>query len=248
MQKYFNIFLEFDHKIFNSVIENAIKNRKKGYVCVIDGNVLAISNRDETYRTIVNDALVNTCDGSSIALMINIIHKKKYHAYTGPEIFNYYIRKGYKQFFLGNTEDILNKLRSCFEKESIDTNSMRFSSLPFLKVDEFDYLSIGKMINEYSPDLIWVSLGAPKQEIFMDKLYPCVDRGILFAIGAAFNFYLGDDQNKRAPELLRRMHLEWIFRFFQEPKKIGKRAINYLILLPKLFLDELKRTKNITHN
>ena len=101
------------------------------------------------------------------------------------------------------------------------------------------------MINEYSPDIIWVSLGAPKQEIFISKLYPFLDRGILFAIGATINFYAGDKKNKRAPKLIRRMHLEWIFRFISQPKKIGNRSLKYLILLPKLILDEIKRTKNI---
>jgi N-acetylglucosaminyldiphosphoundecaprenol N-acetyl-beta-D-mannosaminyltransferase len=231
--------MEFDRTRLHAIIEKTITEKGKGFVCVVDGNVLAIANKDETYRIIVNNALVNTCDGSSIALMVNKIHKKKYQAYTGPEIFNYYTGKGYKQFFLGNTEDILNQLRSRFEKESIDINSMRFSTLPFLKVNEFDYAIIGKMINEYAPELIWVSLGAPKQEIFVSKLLPHISTGVMFAIGAAFNLYLQRD-NSRLDIWSRKLHLGWLLRILKEPRRIGSRAWNYLILLPKLIKEEKK--------
>lgn len=239
MHKYFNVFLEFDRTRLNAVIEKTIAEKGKGFVCVVDGNVLAIANRDDTYKTIVNNALVNTCDGSSIALMINKIHKKKYQVYTGPEIFNYFIRKGYKQFFLGNTEDILNQLRSSFEKENMDVNSMRFSTLPFLKVDEFDYTGIAKMINKYSPSLIWISLGAPKQEIFISKLLPYINTGVIFAIGAAFNLYL-DRNNSRINVCIRNLHVGWVLRVIKEPKRIGFRAWNYLVLIPKLIKEEKK--------
>ena len=78
MQKYFNIFLEFSQIIFNSTIANAIDNKIKGYVCVVDGNVLAHSIKNEFYKDIINDALVNSCDGSSIALLAGKIHKQNF--------------------------------------------------------------------------------------------------------------------------------------------------------------------------
>ena len=59
-----------------------------------------------------------------------------------------------------------------------------------------DYKAIAQDINGFSPDLIWISLGAPKQEVFISKLYPYIDSGILVAIGAAFNLFLGDTDNK----------------------------------------------------
>ena len=64
-------------------------------------------------------------------------------------------------------------------------------SLPFMPVENFDYQSIANKINKIEPDIIWVSLGAPKQEIFMNKIKPLLNHGVLFGIGAAFNFYIG---------------------------------------------------------
>ena len=98
------------------------------------------------------------------------------------------------------------------------------------------------------PDIIWVSLGAPKQELFISKLCPYVNKGVLFAIGAALNLFLGDQTNKRAPKIWRNIHIEWIFRILQEPNRVGKRAINYLILLPEIVLAEMKQLKSTKQN
>lgn len=97
MQKYFNVFLEFDHHLLKSTIEEAITNSQKGYVCVVDANVLTIAQKDEQFRNVLNGALINTCDGSSIAMLAGMVHKQRLRALNGPEIFAYYIEKKYKQ-------------------------------------------------------------------------------------------------------------------------------------------------------
>lgn len=244
MNKYFNIFLEFDHKIFDSIIENTIKYRTKGYVCVVDGNVLAHSTKSTSYKDIINGAIVNTCDGSSIAMLAGFIHKQKFSTYTGPEIFAKYVKERYKQYFLGNTEENLERLKNRLSELGYDISQFKFESLPFRNVEDFDYNTIAKQINEFSPDIIWVSLGAPKQEIFISKLFPSIKIGVLFAIGAAINLFLEDKTNKRAPKILRKLRLEWLSRVSQEPNRVGKRALNYLTILPRLIFEEIKQSKN----
>ncbi|MCS2525263.1 WecB/TagA/CpsF family glycosyltransferase [Bacteroides ovatus] len=66
-----------------------------------------------------------------------------------------------------------------------------------MPVDQFDYPAIAKQINELHPDIVWVSLGAPKQETFIHNIFPCIEQGVLFGIGAAFNFYTGDLHNNK---------------------------------------------------
>ena len=77
MANVFSLHIEFDRDVFTNKIFTLIKERRKGYVCVIDGNVLAMTYRDRTYQDIVNAACINTCDGSSIAMMVNWIYKAK---------------------------------------------------------------------------------------------------------------------------------------------------------------------------
>ena len=172
MQKYFNILLEFNRQVFNSNIENAILNKYKGYVCVVDGNVLAHSTENSSYRDIINGSIVNSCDGSSIAILAGLIYKQKFSTYTGPEILSRYINRPFKQYFLGNTEENLARLKIRFNKLGYPSENYEYESLPFNNVEEFHYEAIAMKINEFSPDIIWVSLGAPKQETFIHKLYP----------------------------------------------------------------------------
>ena len=245
MQKYFDIFIEFDRILFNSIIEENIKSNRKGYVCVIDGNVLANASKNNEYKKIINSGMVNSCDGSSIAIIAGKIHKQGFKTYTGPEIFSDYVKKNHKQYFIGNTNENLERLKKRFIEFGYPMENFRFDSLPFINVKEFNYPAIAKSINEFSPELIWISLGAPKQEFFINNLYPYINTGILFAIGAAVNLYLGNKGNKRAPNVLRRMHLEWLFRVIQEPKRVGKRALNYFFLLPSLILTEIKNQKRL---
>ena len=244
MQKYFNIFLEFSRTNFNATVEKTITEKGKGYICVVDGNVLSNSVKHLSYREIINNALVNSCDGSSIALLAGKIHKQKFGTYTGPEIFKKFIKKECRQLFLGNTEEVLNNMQTQFIKEGINCKLMHFSTLPFLKVDEFNYPEIGRMINKFSPQIIWVSLGAPKQEIFIKNLLPHIQSGVVFAIGAAFNLYLSNFKNSKIKNWLQKAHLGWVFRVLKEPGRVGKRAWDYAILIPRMVIEE---KKNLNH-
>ena len=135
---------------------------------------------------------------------------------------------------------VLTKLKQKFKNQGYNIKSMSFRSLPFKDVNNFDYESIAKEINIISSDIIWVSLGAPKQEVFMSKLLPYLDKGVLFGIGAAFNFYIDEGNNRRAPKMFRLLKLEWLYRILKEPKKIGNRVWSYIKILPNLIVDEMK--------
>lgn len=243
MNKYFNIHLEFDKKKIIVILNATFEQNQKGYVCVVDGNVLATATKSIEYRDIINNALVNICDGSSIALLAGLIHKKKLKPYTGPELFTELIGKEYKQYFIGNTPENLLLLESELKKLNYNVNNFRFMDLPFRKVEEFDYIDIAEKINSFRPDIIWVSLGAPKQEQFIAHLFPYINMGVLVAIGAAFNLFLGTDDNKRAPAWMRKLHFEWLYRSISEPDRIGKRALKYLMVIPGLIYNEIKQVK-----
>jgi UDP-N-acetyl-D-mannosaminuronic acid transferase (WecB/TagA/CpsF family) len=85
MNNYFGINLEFDSNKIHQLIAKAISSNQKGYVCVVDGNVLTIAQKNQVYCTIVNNSLVNACDGSSIAWLAGKIYKKDFRALTGMQ-------------------------------------------------------------------------------------------------------------------------------------------------------------------
>lgn len=239
MNGYFGVRLEFDRQVVKETISRYLKRNEKGYICIVDATVLSLCQHDKAYASIINAGSVNICDGSSIALLAGRIHKQRYRQYTGSDIYHDYFMSGLRQCFLGNTPDKMQKLKAKLTVDGVDVDRCMFEPLPFLKVEDFNYVEIAGRINDFGADLIWVSLGAPKQEKFIHRLLPYLNRGLCFAIGASINFYVGD-RVKRAPKWLRDIHLEWLFRLCSEPGKQGKRVRKILKSYPGIIYRELK--------
>lgn len=120
----------------------------------------------------INGLFVNTCDSSLICTLASSIYGKGLESVNGPEIFAYYIHHSYRQIIIGNTDEIVAKVRNKLAQEGRPNNEtyIKHIQVPFCKVDEFNYKEIADEINAYEPDLIWVSLGNPKQEIFCNNI------------------------------------------------------------------------------
>lgn len=243
MQKYFNIFFEFNHNNFYNTIEETIHLSGKGYVCVVDANVLTIAQRNLSYRKIINNSLINSCDGSSIALIAGWIYHEKYRALNGPEIFEYYIEKNFKHILLGSSTRTTDQIKKVLKQKNLDVANIQTIPLPFMSIEDFDYKSIAKEINKLKPEIVWVSLGAPKQELFMSNILPLLDKGVMFGIGAAFNFYVGE---LNAPRFkIGNLSFIWLNRLINEPKKLIRRLIPYLLIMPRLYMEEKRKKRTM---
>lgn len=240
MVKAFGLFFNFDSEEYDKKIQSLIANREKGYSCVIDANVLTMSHSDAEYRAIINNATINTCDGSSIASMASRIHKRKYMVYNGPEVFDKYIEMDYRHVILGNTEERFVTMMAKLKERGV-RNEVFHIQVPFIKVEEFDYPAIAAEINVLNPDMIWVSLGAPKQEKFISRILPFIEHGVLFGIGAAVNFYIGEINNSK--KTVGGLRFIWFERLFKEPKKQFSRCFRYIKLIPTLKREEKEAIK-----
>lgn len=78
-------------------------------------------------------------------------------------------------------------------------------------------------LKELKPDIVYVALGAPKQERLIALLRPVLPAAWFLGIGISFSFVSGEV--KRAPNWMRRIGLEWFHRMLQEPKRLGKRYL-----------------------
>ena len=238
----FNIHIEFDSKLFCKTVEEYISKKQKAYVCVVDANVITIAQKDLKYRAIVNGANINTCDGSSISKMANSIYGTKYSVFNGPEVFEYYIERPYRHVLVGNTISKVEQIKAKVAEKGLELDLLHID-VPFVPVEEFDYPAIAKQINELKPDIVWVSLGAPKQETFIANIFPHIEQGVFFGIGAAFNFYTGDLHNNKTE--IGGLRFIWLERIFKEPKKQLKRVCSFLCTMPKMYWEERKRAKQI---
>jgi len=244
IETYFNMHYCFDKQEVEKRIDEQLKKEGSDYITVADGVVLNIANRDQKYLQIVNGSMFCICDSSYVPLYINWIYGHKYEQYCGSMIFNDIIRsRKYRMIFMGTSQDVLDGLKkNLSENYNPDCADMTFYELPFKKVEEFDYPSIAKMIEDDKADIIWVALGAPKQDIFMNKLKPFLHQGVMLGVGAAFKFYSGLEE-KRAPEWMVKNHMEFIYRIWQDPKKQIKRCWGIITLLPKMLWQEWRRSK-----
>lgn len=245
MNIYFNIRYEMDREEVHRAIERRIAENRADYICVTDGVIVNMANRNPDYLDVVNGGLFSICDSSYVPLYIRMIHGHKHRQYCGCQIFRDIVSKQkYRMMFLGSRQPVLNGLRAELAKWNPDVLDMKFIELPFLDVDDFDYPAIADMIDKDGADIIWVSLGAPKQEIFMSRLKPFLSRGIMIAIGAAFKFYSGQGA-QRAPDWMVKYHLEFIYRLGQEPAKQFRRCFNIVRTLPRMLHNEWNNKKHL---
>lgn len=239
MNTYFNINYEFDKQ----EVHRAIDSAQKGYICVADGVVLNSANRDKEYLDVVNGGMFAICDSSWVPLYLKSIYGVQYDQYCGAQIFKDIVSsKKYRMIFMGTHQSTLDALQKELVEMNPEVQNMKFVELPFLEVDEFDYQSIAQMIEEDGAKIIWVALGAPKQERFMNKLLPFLNRGVMIAVGAVFKFYSGLEE-KRCPMWIQKNHLEFVYRICQNPKKQLKRCFWIVATLPKIYFEEVKRKR-----
>lgn len=242
IERFFNINFEFDKdKVFES-IDQALDKDKPTYICVADGNILVNVHQSQDYRDVINSGLLSICDGHWTTIYLRWIYGIKRDSYCGSEIFIDLLKKNkYSMAFVGGSNEALNGIKSFVDGHYPD-NKYTFVELPFKSVDEFDYKSIGETLNKDKYDIIWVGLGAPKQELFMNKLRPYLNRGVMIGVGAVFNFY-GSDNINRAPRVIRSLHLEWLYRVITEPKRQFPKFSNYLQSIPKVLREEINHKK-----
>ncbi|MBO7231441.1 MAG: WecB/TagA/CpsF family glycosyltransferase [Bacteroidaceae bacterium] len=240
MKQHFNIQYEFDVPTVHQAIEEQLAQEQPDYICVADGNILTMVHNDEDYRAVINDGMFSICDSSWVPKFIKWIYGHNYKHYCGSDIFIDIVRsRKYRMMFLGTKQNVLDALRENLAKENPDVSDMTFKELPFCTVDEFDYAGIAEMVNNDGAEIIWVALGAPKQEIFMNRLKPHLNKGVMIAIGAAFNFYSGlADAPQRCPAWMRKLHLEFVHRIFKEPKKQIRRCWHIVTTLPQILRKE----------
>lgn len=244
-EKYFNIRYEFDRGEVLRAVENRLADPGAGgtFIAVADGNILQMVHRDKEYRAVIDSSMFAICDSSWVPFYIKRIYGVKKEQYCGSDIFRDFISLGkFRMMFMGGQSVVLAGLKSNLEKTYPGMGNPRFVELPYRRVEDFDYESIAAEINEFSPDIIWVALGAPKQERFAYRISPLLKRGVVIPVGAVFNFFSGVGV-ARAPKWMIRCHIEFLARIFSEPVKQLTRCRDILRTVPSIFKEEKERKK-----
>lgn len=211
-----------NHENFLQVLESSRLTGKP--IFFVNSYSCFLANRSEEYEATLTDGLC-LIDGKPLARLISRSKKTIVKQVRGMDFFSaaltYFANAGKRQFLLGATEEtcklIIQKLKPS------EAGSINYFCPPLVSAEHFDYATALEKIKAHKPDLVWVALGTPKQDIVAHRIARNLESCSVAAVGAAFDFYSG--QKKQAPKWMQLIYLEWLFRFLDEPRRLWKRYL-----------------------
>lgn len=227
-----NIFKSINFKIFTNgplnAIETILNFKKHSYICVLASHGFSLALFDLNFNNALKNSLLNVPDGKPIALYASKIYKKrKVERVYGPDLMVSTLKrmnslKRNKVFFLGGNEYIKNLMQIKISKLYPNINIVGFD-YRVINLNKPDNALID-LVNNKNPDIVFIGLGCPKQELWMYENYKKIN-SLLVGVGAAFDFFV--ENKKQAPKLIQEIYLEWLFRLIQEPRRLFARYLKY---------------------
>ena len=206
-------------------ITNRIKSGEGGYVCFSNVHTVVTSKNDVSLRDSTNDSFLSLPDGKPLSVYANLKGYVDVKQVAGPDFMPCFLKsaKGVKHYFYGSTPETLEKLVTNFSKLYPQAIIVGVYSPPFRELTAVENEKNIEDIKKSGADVIWIGLGAPKQEYWMAEHWEQLKPAILMGVGAAFDFHAGI--KSRAPEWMRKYGLEWFHRLCSEPGRLWKRYL-----------------------
>jgi len=203
-----------------------LKDEKSSYVCFANVHMLSEANRDKEFKKILNKADLVTADGRPLSILINLLYQYKQKRICGmdlmPQLFEEASKSELNVFLYGGTDDLLDLVIEKAKSDYPQLNIVGKIAPPFRPLNEEEDKKVIDIINSSGADLLFVTLGCPKQEKWMyqhqEKINAC-----MLGLGQAFRTYAGIE--KRLPKWTRDLSLEWLYRLYLEPKRLWKRYL-----------------------
>lgn len=198
-----------------------------GMVCVANVDMLTRAKRTPRLARLMYNATVVVTDGMPLVWALRKLHgRKDAHRVYGPGLVLDLCERAAKEqvgvFFYGGTPEELDNLESNLHKRYPELRIVGTVSPPMLPAEPPFDPDIARRINDSGAGLVFVGLGCPKQEFWMDA-HQSQLRPICIGVGLAFALIAGT--KKQAPPWMRDAGLEWLFRLGQEPGRLWKRYL-----------------------
>lgn len=214
-------------------IDKMISDNKNSYIVAINVDVVMKIEQDEYLKQITDNADMVLVDGKPL-VWISKWHKRPVKAKISgsdlvPVLCRHSAENGYSIFIIGGQEGIADKAKQNLEKQYPKIKIVGTYAPPFgFEKNQTELSKINEMISKAKPDLLIACFGCPKQEKWIYENYRKYDAKVSICAGATVDFLAGNVS--RAPKWMSEHGLEWLYRFFQEPKRMFKRY----------FVDDLK--------
>jgi N-acetylglucosaminyldiphosphoundecaprenol N-acetyl-beta-D-mannosaminyltransferase len=217
-------------------IDEAVETNDHLYICCAPASSLVFARDDPALRFALDRAAIVTPDGMGVVYAARLLGEAIKDRVYGPDLMLAQCARaaanGQRIWLYGGfDESALAALRDALVKRFPGLQIAGSHSPPHrpLTPDEADLLTA--KINRDAPDIVWVGLGSPKQEIWMHDIRADLSAPVLCGVGAAFDFIAG--RVPQAPRWAQRVGIEWAYRLMREPRRLGRR---YLRTLPRFAL------------
>lgn len=223
--------VNFDNYDFNDLLEfmdQAIQTQCHTYILTCNVDHVIKLRKDDEFRQVYSDAGAVVADGMPIIWASKLLRKSLKEKVSGSDLFHKlgeaFQERNYKIFLLGAAHGVLEKAVHNLQQSFPRINIVgRYSpSYGFEKNEEENRRIVGMLI-ESQPDIVFVGVGAPKQEKWIYQYYETYRAPISIGVGATFDFLSGSV--KRAPDFMQKTGFEWFWRLAQEPRRLWKRYL-----------------------
>jgi len=213
--------------VATEAVLEAVREGRKGYVCVTGVHGVSEAQDDPAFRRILNAAFLNTTDGMPLVWLGRRAVGRQVDRVYGPdlmlEIFRATQHTAHRHFFYGGAPGVAEDLKAKLEARFPGVTIAGTYCPPFRPLNPSEEAELAQLVRDRQPDIIWVGLSTPKQERFMAEYLPKLETTVMFGVGAAFDFHAG--RVSQAPRWMQRAGLEWFYRLCREPRRLGRRYL-----------------------
>lgn len=208
-------------------IDEWIERGDRSYVCCLNVHLLEEARRDEKVAAALSGAGLVVPDGAPIAWYVRLARGIDLTRLSGSDLFDRVCRDslvtGRTHYFAGSTPTTLKLMLAEVHRRYPRIIIAGASPLPFSDTADESFEGFAAEVHKAAPDIMWVGLGAPKQELWMWRLHERLDVPVLAGVGAVFDFVAGT--KRRAPAWVQQSGLEWAYRALNEPRRLGRRYL-----------------------
>jgi N-acetylglucosaminyldiphosphoundecaprenol N-acetyl-beta-D-mannosaminyltransferase len=218
------------------ILFDAVRRGRRGYVTVTGVHGVMEAQDDAVFRAILNNALLTTPDGMPMVWIGKLQGQPSIARVYGPDLMlnlcEHSRTENFSHFFYGGAAGVADDLARQLQQRFPGLMIAGTYSPPFRPLNSNELSELQRQVEQTRPDFFWVGLSTPKQERFMaEHLDLLLQTKVMIGVGAAFDLLTG--RVKQAPRWMQRSGLEWLFRFSQEPRRLGKR---YLVNNPRFIV------------
>jgi N-acetylglucosaminyldiphosphoundecaprenol N-acetyl-beta-D-mannosaminyltransferase len=216
---------------FEEILRSILEWRARGarnYIVFTNPHSIMTCQRDTRMMAATRNGSLVLADGVGTTLAMRVLYGLRSNRLPGPELmlrlFDAGQGAGLRHYLYGGKPDVVGKLRRHLQQMFPRALICGAFSPPFRTLTPEEDEADMQRISATKPDIVWVGLGAPKQEKWMAEHIGRVDAPAMLGVGAAFDFHAGEVA--WAPTWVRRTGVEWAFRLLQEPKRLWRRNLD----------------------